>query len=298
MQDISVLYLSKVSLIPGAGYRAHTHDYWHFTLILRGASQFDDGSALPHLPFCKCSPANAISPGAVCTEERHSINVMFLVHDKRLHRKLDTFPFHSLREEGLHIPVLMNIIEQARDLNPGQDFIDFAFGYYLHLLFATHTPAPGVSHTADLTEQALTYIEDNYMRQIRIEDIANHIGCTVSNISHVLKKTTGMTAVDHIREVRIKHACRLLAYSNIPIDEVISSCGYISASYFHKEFKQKVGTTPNRYRTSHVGNNTFYHGEEAALDVPYLGEIYTYIPGARKCIHWRTPREYLNQEIK
>ena len=78
----------------------------------------------------------------------------------------------------------------------------------------------------------------------------------------------------------------------------MSDCGFISDSYFHKVFREKVGTTPNRYRTSHSVSDTFYHGEDAALDVPYEEPVFTYVPGARKCIHWRTPREYFQQESK
>ena len=107
-----------------------------------------------------------------------------------------------------------------------------------------------------------------------------------------------MTVVEHVRETRIKNACRQLAYSDTPIEEVISSCGFISASYFHKVFREKVGTTPARYRTSHMVNHTFYEGEDAALDVPYTQDFFTYIPGAQKCIHWKTPREYQAQREK
>ena len=104
------------------------------------------------------------------------------------------------------------------------------------------------------------------MHQIRLEDIAEHIGRTTAYTSHLVKSATGMTIMEHLREARIKNACRKLAYSDIAIDEIIPSCGFISESYFHKVFREKIGTTPNRYRTSHAVNDTFYQGEDAALD--------------------------------
>ena len=103
-------------------------------------------------------------------------------------------------------------------------------------------------------------------------------------------------SVEHLKEIRIKNACKLLAYSNTPLEKIISECGFISASYFHRVFREKMGTTPNRYRTSHVVKDTFYLGDDAALDIPYNEPVYTYIPGARKCIQWKTPRDYFNQE--
>ena len=79
-----------------------------------------------------------------------------------------------------------------------------------------------------------------------------------------------------------------------------SSCGFISTSYFHKVFRERMGTTPNRYRTSHQVGVTFYQGEDHALDIPYDPgkQFFTYIPGAHKRIDWKTPRAYFAQEVK
>ena len=224
---------------------------------------------------------------------------MFLVHNEELGRRLAQLPFQDLTREELHIPLLLDIVGQARDLEPGQEFIDFAFGYYLHLLLAVGAgAAEEKTQPTSPTEKALDFIEKNYMRQIRLEDVAEQVGRSPYHISRRVKEETGMTVVEHVREVRIRNACRQLAYSDVPIEQVMSDCGFISDSYFHKVFKEKVGTTPNRYRTSHSVSDTFYHGEDAALDIPYEEPVFTYVPGARKCIRWKTPREYFHQESK
>ena len=292
MRDISVMYLSWIARIPGMGHYAHTHDYWHFSLVLEGRYQGEQNTE----PRCYCRAAGELNVGAVCVENCGALNVMFLVHDKNLSRKLAVFPFSQLSGEELQIPVLMGIFDQAHELKPSQSFIDFAFGYYLHLLMESpKMKRDELPHGEGLVEKALEFIEAHYMDQIRLEDIAEHIGRTPQHTSHLVKTVTGMTPVEHIREVRIRNACQKLAYSSIPTDEIISSCGFISASYFHRVFREKMGTTPSRYRTSHMVKDTFYHGEESVLDVPHQKRTFTYVPGARKCIDWRTPREYLNQ---
>jgi AraC-like DNA-binding protein len=197
--------------------------------------------------------------------------------------------------------VLEDIVEKVYELNPNQEFINAAFEYYLRLLLASYQGSEEEDNqNISLTDRALAYIEKNYRNQIRVEDVAAHINRTPNYTSHLLKLATGLTPVEHIREVRIRNACRQLAYSNVPVEEVISSCGFISASYFHRVFREKLGTTPNRYRTSHMVSDTFYLGEDQALDVPYGPDkqFFTYIPGARKRVDWKTPREYYNQDVK
>ena len=299
MKDISVLFLSHTHAIPQIGHWAHTHDYWHFTLTLSGSILLEDGSILSQVPRCSCWPSGVINPPQTILDPSHSINIMFLVHNRTLSRKLALFPFSSLKGEELHAHLLLKIVEQARDLNPGQDFIDFAVGYYLHLLMATHNQAEVEQSTTNgLAELAISFIEENYMHQIKLEDVADRINRSPYHLSHMIKAATGMTVVELIKEVRVKNACRLLAYSSTPIGEIISSCGFISASYFHKVFKESVGTTPARYRTSHQVDYTFYHGDPAALDVPSQEPSYTYIPKAQKCVFWETPGKYFRQEIE
>jgi len=294
MRDISVMYLSLVSRIPGMGHHAHTHDYWHFSL----RPSWSDGDGVKRT-WASCYAPGVVNKGSVCDRPDMPVyNVMFLVHDKSLFNKLESVPFHMLKEEQLHVDVLEDIVQKIHDLNPDQDFVDYAFGYYLQLVLSTCQSSSEEHRARSLAEKALAFIEENYMNQIRLEDVANHIGRTDYHTSHLVKEVTGMTVVEHVREARIKNACRQLAYSDTPIEKIISSCGFISASYFHKVFREKVGTTPARYRTSHMVDHTYYDGEDAALDVPYTRDYFTYIPGAQKCIHWKTPREYQEQRKK
>ena len=294
MGDISVLYLSRISRPPGMGHYPHTHDYWHFILAQRLTSEESDIKTT----FSACCAPGTINAGSVSKSTNHfAYNIMFLVHNKSLYRKLEAIPFGQLSEDQLHVNVLDDIMWKIHDLQPDQEFIDYAFGYYLQLVLTSYQKSVAKEgQSVTLAEKAIAFIEENYMHPIRLEDVAEHIGRSVPRTSRLVKETTGLNVVEHMREIRIKNACRMLAYSDTPIEEIIDSCGFISPSYFHKVFREKVGTTPARYRTSHMVKHTFYNGEDVVLDEPYTQNFFTYIPGAQKCIHWKTPREYFEQK--
>ena len=293
MRDVSVLYLSWSSSPVGMGTIPHTNDIWIFTLIQRPTEEGPEKGTV-----AACRAPGALYPGFVKKNAKESgYNIRFIVHDKKLYHKLEKFPFHQLTEEQLHVDVLEDMVRRIHDLQPEQEFVDNAFGYYLHLVLASYQESgvKGEERTS-LAEQAMAFIEENYMHQIRLEDVAAHIGRSAYHTSRLVKEATGMNVVEHVREVRIKNACRMLAYSDTPIEEIVASCGFGSASYFHRAFRAAVGTTPARYRTSHLVRHTFYEGDEAELDEPYEQDYFTYVPGARKCIRWRTPREYYEQK--
>lgn len=294
MTDITVRYLSEIKFPKGIGYHTHTHDYWHFILSFLDPTHSANGRTTK----CTCYPAGALNHSDYAPNGRHDINIMFVVNNKFLSRRLEMIPFGDLDEADLHISLLKKIMDQVRTLNPTQEFVDFALGYYFLLIAETYENSKKrANSSAELVEKALSFIDENYMLPITLEEIAAHINRTTYHLSHLFREATGKTVVEYLRSIRIKKACMMLAYSDISIDEVITSCGFNDSSYFFRVFKTEMGTTPNRYRTSHQRQHTYYDGDEASLDVPYTDPCYTYIPGARKCIMWRTPRDYFTQTI-
>lgn len=298
MQDVSVLYLSKVTWLPGMGNVVHTHDYWHFGIALSGETEDAEGRRKPS-SGCYCHPPGFPHAGVTSRVANDSINVMFFVHDKKLAKQMESFPFGQLRREQVFAPMVEELLEHARTIAPSQEFVNAAFSHYLHLLIEANRAAVGQEpEPATLTDRCLAYIEENYMRQIRLEEIAEHLERTPNYISSLVSSATGMTVVEHMNTVRIKHACTMLAYGSAPLEEVCAKCGFTNVKTFTRVFKNIVGTTPSRYRTSHVVDDMRYQGDLKELDVPYDRPVFTYIPGARKCVNWKTPLEYISQAVK
>ena len=56
------------------------------------------------------------------------------------------------------------------------------------------------------------------------------------------------TIVDYIKSVKYKHACNLLAYTDLTVLEISNELYYDSISYFNKLFKSFSNLTPTEYR--------------------------------------------------
>lgn len=98
-------------------------------------------------------------------------------------------------------------------------------------------------------EDALTFIDKNYSKELPLELIAGTIGLTPNYLSSKFTKTVGMTLKDYIIAKRINEAKKRL--ETAPGDKIISiayESGYKDLSNFNHTFKKLTGYTPSAYR--------------------------------------------------
>ncbi len=92
------------------------------------------------------------------------------------------------------------------------------------------------------------YIEDHYMEEISLNQLAEELEMNASYLSSVFRKETGMTYSDYLIRYRIEHACKLLVETNWSVSEIATQSGYQDARYFSKQFLKQVGLKPSEYR--------------------------------------------------
>ena len=67
-----------------------------------------------------------------------------------------------------------------------------------------------------------------------------------------MKTMTGLAPNEFIRNIRLKHACRMLKSPNVSISEVAYSTGFSDPKYFTYCFKNEFGMTPREYQKSTI----------------------------------------------
>ncbi|CAI6085668.1 helix-turn-helix domain-containing protein [Cohnella sp. JJ-181] len=100
-----------------------------------------------------------------------------------------------------------------------------------------------------LNENLKQYIADNLAHNgLSLTAIAGHFGMTPQYISGFFKKQNGVNLTDYITEIRIRHAKRLLAGSELSVLQVALQVGYATDIGFIRVFKKLEGITPGKYR--------------------------------------------------
>ena len=63
-----------------------------------------------------------------------------------------------------------------------------------------------------------------------------------------MKVMTGLSPVEFIRNIRLKHACTILKKPFVNISEVAYAVGFSNPKYFTKCFKNEFDMTPTEYQ--------------------------------------------------
>ena len=80
-----------------------------------------------------------------------------------------------------------------------------------------------------------------------IEQLSTEMNMSKSTLYRKIKTMTGMSALDLIRNVKMKRACMMLLSRQQNISEVAYALGFNSPKYFTKCFKEEFGVTPSEY---------------------------------------------------
>lgn len=99
------------------------------------------------------------------------------------------------------------------------------------------------------SEQVLEIVETRYMDEaLSVPMICTEIGVSSNYLCTLIKKTTGSTFVELLREKRISKAKELLENTSMRINEIADQCGFHDQYYFSHCFKKVTGISPLKYR--------------------------------------------------
>ena len=108
-------------------------------------------------------------------------------------------------------------------------------------------PAKTAHERDDSVSRACAYIENNYALSVGVEDVAEHVGISRSQLYRLFVSELKRTPMQVLTQVRIRHACALLRRGDLSIKAVAASVGFENPLYFSRRFHEITGTTPSEY---------------------------------------------------
>lgn len=94
--------------------------------------------------------------------------------------------------------------------------------------------------------RAIAWLRENFARQLRIEELAEHIGMSVSSFHHHFKTITAMTPIQYQKQLRLHEARRLMLLERLDAGTAGHRVGYQSPSQFSREYSRFYGMSPSR----------------------------------------------------
>lgn len=104
-----------------------------------------------------------------------------------------------------------------------------------------------VQEVRPITE-AKKYMQENYQKPLRLEDVSGAVGFNATYFSSLFKKETGRNFTDYLTELRMNKAKELLREKDIMVSDVAEMVGYNDLKYFSRLFKKITGISPSDYK--------------------------------------------------
>ncbi|WP_299555374.1 AraC family transcriptional regulator [Seonamhaeicola sp.] len=101
----------------------------------------------------------------------------------------------------------------------------------------------------------LEFVEENYQRKIRIEELATITYLTDGAFCKYFKKQFKRSFTNYLNEFRIRKVCVLLQETNNKLLDIALNCGYENMSFFHRQFKKYIKMTPLEYKKKLYATN-------------------------------------------
>lgn len=102
-------------------------------------------------------------------------------------------------------------------------------------------------HSNHYVRKVIDYINSSYMRELRVEEIAENLCLDRRYLSRLFKQKTGQTMQEYLINVRMEAACRQLSEGR-GVAEAAMLCGYSDVCNFSKMFKRIYGVSPKAWK--------------------------------------------------
>ena len=107
------------------------------------------------------------------------------------------------------------------------------------------------NHIPDVKEpvnKVYAYLYNHFKEKVSLGEIAEYVKQNPAALCRYFKQRTDKSIFQCLAEIRIEHACKLLAYSEMNVSQVAYESGYNSITHFISQFEKIMRRTPSEYR--------------------------------------------------
>lgn len=99
-----------------------------------------------------------------------------------------------------------------------------------------------------IAQNAVKYIEENYMEKLKLSDVADHVYVSQWHLSKILNQHVEKSFSDILNHARIEKAKELLREPSLRIGDIAEKVGFLDMAHFSSVFKKHTGFSANEFR--------------------------------------------------
>ena len=171
--------------------------------------------------------------------------------------KIDAYKIEILpsfaRSNLLIQSIALNLKAEFDSGNCDRSYVESLYNALMMHLLNNHSQKEYYSqHNSGLVpyklKQALTYINNNIDRSIKIRDVAELLGISQYYFCRLFRESTGISPYRYVIQQRVSKAKTLIESDKMSLSDITFECGFSSQSQMTHHFRKLTGTTPKVYR--------------------------------------------------
>jgi len=103
-------------------------------------------------------------------------------------------------------------------------------------------------HSDSVVTTCEKWLEEHFREHSAIQRVVELSGIPERTLKRRFKKATASSLIEHLQNLRVEAAKRLLEAADMPVDEISFEVGYEDPSFFRRLFKRRTGLTSSQYR--------------------------------------------------
>ena len=216
--------------------------YYDLTMVFEGSLEYRINNRLVKV---KENDLILLPPSTKRERFRTDGKTTYVSYNFRLEEPLDLpiFLENAVRKEIRMMVYACNEIERDRG-----DYSRAEFEALLCAVLNTLRAHVTRSKYSDLTENILGYIRENYKRPLPLSEIADAMNYSVAYCDQVFKRDIGASIVRYLIDYRITKAKEFLIENALSLKEIAEQTGFGEYNYLSRQFKQRTGISPLRFR--------------------------------------------------
>ena len=155
------------------------------------------------------------------------------------------------RNFGYSLKDLLAFLQRSSSQIKNEEFLFFLLFCRMLTELAFCSRSSQNTQGSTYLKKALRYIDEHYLEDIDIPDIAAYAGINKSYLQALFTEKNACTINAYINRKRMAQAAFLLCNSTLHITDIAFASGYNSRQHFGHTFEKFYHMSPSRYRSLH-----------------------------------------------
>lgn len=258
LKEIKILFSVIAKMSMKDTYKPHAHPYYQLNHIIQGRYEYKIGknSLVANVGDTILIPSNCVHSFTQTKDETgYYFEVKFSSFSKDVMEMCSDVGIF-VENDDYSGKIFKEIFDESNNSTPKSEEIMLVYLYAI--LFKLGAEKRRTRNSASKYIEVSTYsaavrdtikfLENNYMKQLTLDEIVAQTTLHKSYLCALFKKETTVSIFECLMIIRIRQAVELLTYTPMSLAQISEETGFVSYTHFNRVFTKHVMNPPGQYR--------------------------------------------------